>query len=121
VILCPAKSVHNLRMGKEARKAMADGRLLVLSFFGDEIRRASSSEALIRNDMVTALTEAILVPHAAENGKAWTAIRKALENGQMIFTFEDEANTDLIASGAKAYRSNHIDDIVDDIRSFFQP
>ncbi|MDO8971800.1 MAG: DNA-processing protein DprA [Saprospiraceae bacterium] len=116
VILCPAKSLRNLRMGKAAQKALAEGRLLVLSFFGDEVRRATSFEALLRNDMVAALAEAILVPHAVKNGKAWTAIRRALENGQKILTFEDEANTDLVASGARAYRNNHIDDIVDDIR-----
>jgi len=120
VILCPAKSLRNLRMGKAARKALAEGRLLVLSFFGDEVRRATSFEALLRNDMVAALAEAIFVPHAVKNGKAWIAIRRALENGQKIMTFEDEANTDLIASGAKAYQNNQIDDLADDIRSFFR-
>jgi predicted Rossmann fold nucleotide-binding protein DprA/Smf involved in DNA uptake len=118
VILCPAKSLRNLRMGKAARKALADGRLLVLSIFGYEIRRATSREALLRNDMVAAMAETILVPHAVKNGKAWTAIRRALENSQKILTFEDEANTDLIASGARAYRDNHIDELVDDIRLF---
>jgi len=120
VILCPAKCLRNLRMGKAARKALAEGRLLVLSIFSDEVRRATSSGAMLRNDLVAALAEAILVPHAAKNGKAWTAIRRALENGQQIMTFEDEANTDLIASGARAYRNNHNDDIVDDIGSFFR-
>lgn len=116
VVLCPARSLHNLRMGKEARKALADGRLLVLSFFGDEVRRTTSSGAILRNDIVATLAEAILVPHAAKNGKVWTTVRRALENGQRILTFEDETNSDLIASGAIAYRNTHIDDIVDDIR-----
>jgi predicted Rossmann fold nucleotide-binding protein DprA/Smf involved in DNA uptake len=116
VILCPAKSLRNLRMGKAAREALADGRLLVLTIFGDEVRRATSSSALLRNDCVAARAEAILVPHAAKNGKSWITIRRALENGQKILTFDDEANTDLIASGARTYRNNHIDDIVDDIR-----
>jgi predicted Rossmann fold nucleotide-binding protein DprA/Smf involved in DNA uptake len=116
VILCPARSLRNLRMGKAARKALAEGRLLVLSFFGDEVRRTSSSGAILRNDMVAALAEAILVPHAAKNGKVWATLRRAFENGQQILTFEDEANSDLIASGARAYRNNHFDDIIDDIR-----
>jgi predicted Rossmann fold nucleotide-binding protein DprA/Smf involved in DNA uptake len=103
-------------MGKEARKALADGRLLVLSFFSDEVRRTTSSGAILRNDIVATLAEAILVPHAAKNGKVWTTVRRALENGQRILTFEDETNSDLIASGAIAYRNTHIDDIVDDIR-----
>ena len=111
VILCPARSMRNLRMGKAARKAMVEGRLLVLSFFGDEVRRITSSGAILRNDMIAALAKALLVPHAAKNGKVWATVRRALENGQRILTFEDEANSDLIASGARAYRINHIDDI----------
>jgi len=116
VILCPAKSLRNLRMGKAARKALSDGRLLVLSFFGDEVRRSTAFQGILRNDMVAALAEATLVPHASENGKTWTTVRRALGYGQKVFTFEDEANTDLIASGAKACRSNHLDDLVDEIR-----
>jgi predicted Rossmann fold nucleotide-binding protein DprA/Smf involved in DNA uptake len=116
VILCPAKSLHNLRIGKAAREALADGHLLVLTIFGDEVRRTILSSAMLRNDLVAAMAEAIFVPHAAKNGKSWITIRRARENGQKILTFEDEANTNLIASGARAYRNNHIDDIVDDIR-----
>ena len=118
VILCPAKCLRNLRMGKAARKALAEGRLLVLSIFGDEVRRTTSFEALLRNDMVAALAEAILVPHASKNGRTWTTIRRALEKSQKILTFEDDANVDLIASGARAYQSNLIDDLVDDIKLF---
>lgn len=116
VILCPARSLRNLRMGKAARKALAEGRLLVLTVFDDEVRRSTASGAILRNDLVAALAGVVLVPHAAKNGKTWTTVLRALENGQKILTFADEANTDLIASGARAYRNSHIDDIADDIR-----
>ncbi|NQU20558.1 MAG: DNA-processing protein DprA [Candidatus Nealsonbacteria bacterium] len=116
VILCPARSLRNLRMGKAARKALSEGRLLVLSFFGDEVRRATSAQAILRNDRVAALAEAILVPHASKNGKTWTTVRRVFESGQKVFTFEDETNTDLIASGARACRSSHLDELVNEIR-----
>ena len=99
-----------------ARKGPGEGRLLVLSFFGDEVRRTTASQGILRNDMVAALAGAILVPHASKNGKTWTTVRRALGYGQKVFTFEDEANTDLIASGARACRSNHLDNLVDEIR-----
>jgi len=102
VILCPARSLCNLRMGKEARKAVAEGRLLVLSLFGDDVRRTTASQSILRNDMVAALAEAILVPFAAQNGKTWTTVSRALGYGQKIVTFEDDANTHLITSGAIA-------------------
>lgn len=101
VILCPAKRLGNLRMGRDARNALAEGRLLVLSFFGDEIRRSTAAHGLLRNDMVAALSNALLVPHASKNGKTWTTVRRALSYGQKVLTFEDEANTDLLASGAR--------------------
>ncbi len=115
VILCPARSLRNLRMGKAARKALAEGRLLVLTIFDDEVRRSTASGAILRNDLVAALAGVVLVPHAAKNGKTWTTVLRALGNGQKILTFADEANTDLIASGARAYRNGHIDDFADGI------
>ncbi len=50
-ILCPARSLRNLRMGVEARKAVSEGRLLVLSFFGEEIRRTTANRSEIRLDL----------------------------------------------------------------------
>ncbi len=108
VILCPPRRLRNLRIGKAARKALSEGRLLVLSFFGDEVRRATASQALLRNDMVAALAGAIFVPHASKNGKTWTAVCKALGYGQKVFTFQDKNNADLIASGARVYRDSQL-------------
>jgi len=118
VILCPARNLRNLRIGKVAREALAEGRLLVLSFFADEVRRTTSSQAIIRNDWVSSLSEAILVPHAAKNGKTWVSVRRAIDSDQKVFTFEDEANCDLISSGAKAYRNDQLDFLIQEIRPF---
>ncbi|MBU2622154.1 MAG: DNA-processing protein DprA [Proteobacteria bacterium] len=116
VILCPARSLRNLRMGKAARKAVVEGRLLVLSFFGDNIRRTTAPQGILRNDMVAVLAEAILVPHASKNGKTWATVCRALESGQKVFTFEDEANADLIASGASACRVSHLGELVNEVK-----
>jgi len=112
VILCPARSLRNLRMGKAARKALADGRLLALSCFGDEVRRTTSAQALLRNDVVAGLAHTIFVPHASPGGKTWATIRKAFERGQKVFSLEDEANTDLLASGAGTRLSNSLDGLI---------
>ena len=112
VILCPARSLRNLRMGKAARKALADGRLLVLSVFGDEVRRTTSPQAVFRNDVVAALSEAILVPHASKDGKTRATVHRALGDGQKVFAFEDEANSDLIRFGARVYKDGHFDELV---------
>lgn len=83
VILCPARGLRNLRMGKAARKATAEGRLLVFSIFGDEVRRTTATQGTLRNDIVSALAKAILVPYAAQNGKTWNTVARAL--GQLVY------------------------------------
>ncbi len=112
VVICPARSLRRLRIGQSARKALAEGRLLVLSRFGDEVRRTTSVQAMQRNDLVAALSEVILVPHASPDGKAWDAVRRALDRGQKVFSLDDEANAELLACGAKICHSGHLDDLI---------
>jgi predicted Rossmann fold nucleotide-binding protein DprA/Smf involved in DNA uptake len=112
VILCPAKSIRNLRMGKAARNALNKGRLLILSVFDDAIRRTTAPQSILRNDVVAALAKALLVPHAFKNGKTWATLNKALGYGQDVFTLEDEANADLIRSGARIWQDDRIAELL---------
>ena len=66
VIFCPAKRLRNLAIGPAARKAPAESRLLLFSIFGDEIRRTTSAQAVLRNDVVAALSEIIHAEPARE-------------------------------------------------------
>ncbi len=116
-ILCPARGLRNPRMGAEARKAVSEGRLLVLSFFEDEIRRTTARRSLLRNEIVAALAEAVLVPHASKNGKIWSVARRALGCGKRIFTFADEANADLLACGADVCREERICDLLNETKN----
>lgn len=102
-IMCPAKSLRGLRLGQEARRAVKDGRLLVLSPFGDESKRTTSAQAAFRNDMVAALADAVLIPHAAPGGKTEATAMHVLSRGQRLFTFDDEANSHLLRAGAERY------------------
>lgn len=112
VILSPAKGLSRLRIGQDARKALKEGRLLLLSQFGDEIRRSNSARAIQRNDLVAGLADAVFVPYAAEAGKTWATVSRALNIGQKVFALDDEANTALFACGVKACRSNDLDDVL---------
>jgi predicted Rossmann fold nucleotide-binding protein DprA/Smf involved in DNA uptake len=112
VVLSPARGLSRLRIGQEARKALAEGRLLLLSVFGDEVQRTTSTHAIARNDLVATLAAAVFVPYAAPTGKTWATVCKVLERGQKVFALDDEANTDLFASGVRACRSNDLDEIL---------
>ncbi len=115
VIICPGRNLRRLRIGQAARRALAEGRPLVLSRFGDEVRRTTSVQAMQRNDLVSSLSEVILVPHASWDGKTWDTVRTALERGQKVFSLDDEANTALLACGARACHTDNLDDLLSSI------
>ena len=60
----------------------------------------TSDQAIIRNDLVAALSSALITPHASGQGRTLTTVHRALGFGCPVFTFTDEANADLIAAGA---------------------
>lgn len=100
VILCPARGLAALRLGHIPRRAVKDGRLLILSSFAASCRRTTAAQALQRNNLVAALADAVWVPHAAPGGKTWTTIRAALERQQPVYTFDDPSNHELAMAGA---------------------
>ena len=103
VVLCPAKRLKGLRLGEVARHAVRDGRMLVISPFDESVRRTTAPQAVLRNDLAAALSEALLVPHAAPGGKTWTTIRAALDRQQPVFTFAVQDNAALLEAGATAF------------------
>lgn len=112
VVLCAAKGLPGLRMGQAARQAAAGGRLLAISPFDDNVRRTTAAQAVQRNDLVAALSEIVLVPHAAHGGKTWTTVEVALTRGQVVCTLEDDENTALVQQGARAVEVQHLIDLV---------
>lgn len=108
VVFCAAKGLRGLRLGALARQAVKDGRLLVITPFGDEVKRTVSAQAVHRNEIVAALADVVLVPHAAPGGKAEATAREVLTRGQPLFTFADDSNSHLISAGARPYELGRI-------------
>lgn len=103
IILCPARGLKGLRLGKKARQAVNEGRLLVLSAFADDVRNTTAAQAVRRNNLVAALTDALFVPYASPNGKTWTTVHAALKRNQPVFTFDVSDNAPLLDSGARPF------------------
>ena len=103
VILCAAKRLRGLRLGAAARKALKDGRLLVITPFDDRFKRTTAAQAIQRNELVAALADSMLIPYAAPGGKTEATAQNVLARGQPLFTFADENNAHLIKAGAAAY------------------
>lgn len=115
VIVCPAKGLARLRLPaswrktsevlktSEVRPRVWPRRLVLLSPFGDKVKRTTMAQAQIRNEFVAAISRAVLVPHASPGGKAEAIAKHVLERGQPLFTFDDEENASLLKIGARPY------------------
>jgi predicted Rossmann fold nucleotide-binding protein DprA/Smf involved in DNA uptake len=101
IIICPARGLEEMRLPEEWKKPLDDGRLLLLSPFGEKDRRISARLAIKRNEFVAALADEILVAYAEAGGKTEQFCRKALEWKKPLFVFESKEHEELLAAGAK--------------------
>lgn len=62
VVLSGARGLRGMRMGQGVRQALADGRLLAISLFDDNVHRTTAGQAMQRNGLVAALSRIVLVP-----------------------------------------------------------
>ena len=106
VVLCPARGLGVMRLSPARKAALADGRLLILSFFEDALRRPTAAVAAERNARVAALADRLLIAHAEPGGKTERLCRDALARGQRVFTLDSPDNAHLAAFGAEPVSAN---------------
>lgn len=68
VIICLARALGNIRLPAEWRKALAAGRLLILSPFEKRPVRPTADSAKQRNQLAAALSDEVLIIHAERGG-----------------------------------------------------
>ena len=69
VVIVVARGLEGMRVKREHRKALEEGRLLFVSPFSGKYKRATAEAALYRNRVVAALGNAALFVHASAGGK----------------------------------------------------
>lgn len=69
IIICPARSLKGMRIPKEWRPPLEEGRLLVLSCFESAPRRPTVESARKRNELVAALADEAIIVHATPGGE----------------------------------------------------
>jgi len=104
IIWCLAKRVTSMRLPKEYASALYEGRLLILSPFGEKTKRADEDTARFRNEFVAALASRVFVAHAASGGTTESFCRKVLGWGKPLLTFKDPSNIALLNLGARVTR-----------------
>ena len=101
ILLCPARSIENMRLKPVWKDALTEKRLLILSIFGEQHRRSTAMLANQRNAFVAALADKICIAHAAEDSKVLEFAQRVLAWGKPVFTFETSANKTLFQLGAR--------------------
>jgi predicted Rossmann fold nucleotide-binding protein DprA/Smf involved in DNA uptake len=101
VIICPAQSLTRLRIPKQLKKPLDEGRLLFLSPFPDNRRRSDIQMSLYRNRFVAALADWILIPYAGPSSKTEQFCREILAWRKPVYTFRSAPNENLITLGAR--------------------
>ena len=69
IVWCPARSIETMRLKSAYKKAVDEGRLLILSPFPAKQSRQSAPRAESRNRLVAALAERVFVAYADPGGK----------------------------------------------------
>ena len=99
-IVCPARALHNMRIRKEFRGPLGEGRLLLLLPFQDHHNRISLKNSTSRNYFVAAVADAIIVTYAAPQSKTEEFCGEIISWGKPVYTLKSEENKKLIEMGA---------------------
>ena len=108
LVVCPARSIENMRIPNAWKEAIDNGRLLVLSPFKKKHKRVTASLSEQRNRIVAMLARDAFLPYAAPGSRTENLCKDIISAGKKIFTFGDEANQSLIAMGAKPIKVEDI-------------
>src|SRR3970282_105870 len=68
IIVCLARALEKIRLPADWRRAVEAGRLLLISPFEKRPRRPTTGSAQLRNEIVAALSDEVLIIHPAPGG-----------------------------------------------------
>jgi len=93
------RSLARMRLKREYKEPMAAGRLLLMSPFGEKVRRMTADTALVRNRFVAALADTVLIAHAQPGSKTEQLAQEVVGWGKSVYTLDHPANEHLLALG----------------------
>ncbi|MEA2040017.1 MAG: DNA-processing protein DprA [Thermodesulfobacteriota bacterium] len=108
VIFCPAKNINGMRIKKEHKKPLEEGRLLFLSPFDETQPRISAKRAHYRNLFVAAMSAAVFITHAEPSSKTEELCRQIISWQKPIYTFSSDYNQNLIEMGVRPVNMDNI-------------
>ncbi|MCA0454891.1 MAG: DNA-processing protein DprA [Chloroflexi bacterium] len=101
IVICPARSIQNMRVPADWKKRLEQQRLLIVSPFAENQPRATQEIAALRNQLVAALAQQVFIAYAEPGGKTETFARMLIAAGNPVTTFEAKETENLLIAGAK--------------------
>ena len=108
IIFCPARNINVMRIKREYKKPIEEGRLLFLSPFEENHRRISVKTSHYRNLFVAALSAVVFVAHAGHGSKTEAFCKEILSWQKPVYTFDSDYNKNLIEMGAQPVNMDNI-------------
>jgi predicted Rossmann fold nucleotide-binding protein DprA/Smf involved in DNA uptake len=105
IVWCPARRLTANRLPREFAEPISEGRLLLVSPFGERVKRATQEIARFRNEFVAALADQVFIAYAAPGSKTESFCQKVIGWAKPLLTFDSPSNAALLASGARPYGS----------------
>lgn len=100
LIIRPARELAGMRLRPKFQTPIAEERLLIISPFGDTVRRASEATAFRHNRFVAALAYALLIAHASPGGKTERLAQEAASWSKPLYTI-------ILPTATCLYRRRH--------------
>jgi len=101
IVIAPARSLEGMRLPAAYRGPLEQGRLLLVSSFPAQERRATAELAAARNRLVGALVGRIVIIHAAPGGKLGRACGEFVRWGKPVLAVRHPANEHLATLGVR--------------------
>ena len=99
IIICPARSIHTMRVVASWKQPIKDNRILVLSQFSKEKQRIIETLSRERNQLVAALADEILIIYAPQASKISTLATIAIKHNKKVFALDAPENEHLFQLG----------------------
>ncbi|MBI4303489.1 MAG: DNA-binding protein [Chloroflexi bacterium] len=108
VVICPARSLHRMRLPAIWKTALKQERLLLLSPFAEQFRRPTVELSEKRNEFVATLADQVIFAYAEPGGKTEGLAKRVMSGGKPVFTLDSKENANLVALGARAVKAEEV-------------
>ena len=101
MVICPARGIEKMRVPRDWRPALNEGRLLILSTFTPSQRRPTIETAAQRNELVAGPSSTGSSSPTPPRWQDRGLRRKLAASGKPLLTLGSPANANLLALGAR--------------------